>query len=250
MAANSAGSWQPDLNKARGFFDQGSQSFLEADINAYMNPFIKGALDPAARELREDASIRKNALAGQHKSMGAFGGGRASLMEEETNKTLTEGISDLYGRGYAQAFESGSDRWAADRANYNQSGANFLQTAGVQSGLITQDIDNLMRTGGIERSVQQNMADFDFAEFMREENWTKDNINTILTALQGIKGSTTETRKSKSEQDGGGWGKILGLAATAAGAYMTGGMSLAAQGAMQQGRDSGSGSGGGAGIGA
>lgn len=229
MAGGQSGRYQGDITRARGLFEQGTEKFTDADINAYMNPFIKGALDPAARELREDAAGRVNTLRGQSASRGAFGGGRATLMEEEAKKTLTQGLGDLYGRGYAQAFESGADRWAADRQAATQSGREYLNLALQEQGLVNQDIQNLMRTGETSRRVEQALADFDYGQFIEGRDWDIRSLNSMLSALGGIRGSYETS--SEQKQSGGELGQVLGLAATAAGAYMTGGMSLFAQGA-------------------
>jgi hypothetical protein len=229
MAGGSVGQYQEDIDRARNLFRRGEERFTDADIQAYMNPYIKGALDPAARELREDAAGRVNQLRGQAASRGAFGGGRATLMEEEAKKTLTEGLGDLYGRGYAQAFESGADRWAADRDAAMGAGRDYVQLALREQGLINQDIQNLMATGGVQRGVEQAMSDFDYQQFVEGRDWDLRNIDTMLTALNGISNSYTVTNESK--QSGGELGQILGLAATAYGAYASGGLSLLGQGA-------------------
>jgi hypothetical protein len=236
MAGGSVGQYQEDIDRARNLFRRGEERFTDADIESYMNPYIKGALDPAARELREDAAGRVNQLRGQAASRGAFGGGRASLMEEEAKKTLTQGLGDLYGQGYMQAFEKGADRWAADRTAAMGAGRDYVQLALREQGLVNQDIQNLMATGGVQRGVEQAMSDFDYQQFVEGRDWDVRNVGMMLDALNGIQNSYTVT--NTSEQKGGELGQIIGLAATAYGAYATGGLSLLAQGAASGGASS------------
>lgn len=228
LARRSAGGWMSDIDAARGYLQNSGQKFTDADIQSYMNPFIKGALDPAARELNEDTQRRVNTLQGQQKSRGAFGGGRATLMEQETVRGGQEALSDLYGRGYAQAFESGASRWAADRENDRVQAQSYLATAAQSAGLLGQDVANLISTGQIDRSVRQSMQDFDYQQFVEGRDWDVRNLSVLMSALQGIKGSFTEQQTTEKETESNPFGQLLGLAATAAGAYFSGGTSLLA----------------------
>jgi len=226
--AGNTGAAQPYLNRANELFARGTERFTDADIGAYMNPYIKGALDPAAREIRQRGAMQRNQLMGQQQSRGAFGGGRATLMEMEQARNTEQTLGDLYGKGYAQAFESGANRWAGDRAAAAAGGANYLNLAASQNGLMNDDIARLMNTGSVQRSVTQAMADFDYGQFAEGRDWDIRNLNAMLQGLQGIRGSYDTTTKSTTKQSGGELGQIIGLAATAAGAYFSGGTSLLA----------------------
>lgn len=210
LARQGSGQWQGDLDKARGFLERAGQKFTDADIQSYMNPYIKGALDPAARELNEDTQRRVNTLRSQQASRGAFGGGRATLMEQETVRGGQEALSDLYGRGYASAFESGANRWAADRENDRIQASSYLATAAQQAGLMGQDIANLISTGVIDRQIRQAAQDFDYQQFVEGRDWDVRNLGIMIDTLKGIKGSYEETTKSESKDSGNKLGQLFG----------------------------------------
>lgn len=210
LARQGSGQWQGDLDKARGFLDRAGQKFTDADIQAYMNPYIKGALDPAARELNEDTQRRMNALRSQQASRGAFGGGRATLMEQETVRGGQEALSDLYGRGYAQAFESGANRWAADRENDRVQAQSYIATAAQQAGLMNQDIANLISTGVIDRQIRQAAQDFDYQQFVEGRDWDVRNLGIMIDTLKGIKGSYDEVTKTTQKTEGNTLGQLFG----------------------------------------
>ena len=140
MANEGVGVWESDLDRSRELTERGSQSFLDADIDAYMNPYVKGALDPAAREIREETA-RQVGQRGQEAGMaGAFGGARQAIAESETRRGGTEAISDLYQKGYERAFESGAAKFAEDR-NVAARGAEQYRALGAQTQQqMTQDI--------------------------------------------------------------------------------------------------------------
>lgn len=208
---------QPALNQA-------SQRFTDADMTAYMNPYIKGALDPAARELRQQGAAQLEDVRGQMASRGAFSGSRALLAERQTQERTDQAISDLYGRGYAEAFESGANRWAADQDR-------ALKVAGLGADAISAEVRNLMMTGEAARRVEQGRRDFDYGQFIEGRDWDAKNAGIITNVLQGLRGSYSESETTTTKQKGSVMGQILGAATTIGAAYFTGGASLFASGA-------------------
>ncbi len=221
MAGEGVGEWRSDLDRSRELTERGAQSFLDADMEAYMNPYVKGALDPAARELREETA-RQVGQRGQEAGMaGAFGGARQAIAEAETRRGGTEAISDLYQKGYERAFESGAAKFAEDR-NVAARGAEQFRALSAQSQQqMTQDIQNLMATGGLKRSLKQAGLDFDYQQFIEARDWDITNLQPLLAAVGTVPYGTTTTAQTKSS----GLGNAIGVAAGAAGAVMSGGMS-------------------------
>lgn len=200
-----------------------------------MNPYVKGALDPAARELREETA-RQVALRGQEAGMaGAFGGSRQAIAESETRRGGTEALSDLYQEGYERAYESGAAKFSADR-NVAARGAEQFRALGAQEQQqLTQDIQNLMSTGGLKRSLAQAGLDFDYQQFVEARDWDVTNLQPLIAAVSSVPYGTTTTNEKKSS----GLGNAIGVAASAAGAVMSGGM-----GGMMSGMMGGGGEGG------
>jgi hypothetical protein len=152
---------------------------------------------------------------------GAFGGARQAIAESETRRGGTEAISDLYQKGYERAFESGAAKFAEDR-NVAARGAEQFRALGAQTQQqMTQDIQNLMSTGGLKRSLKQAGLDFDYQQFIEARDWDITNLQPLLAAVGTVPYGTTTTATSKSS----GLGNAIGVAAGAAGAVMSGGMS-------------------------
>lgn len=228
--------------QATGYLDRAAEgigALRSGNIDQYVNPYIKGALDPAARDISEWSQRRRDQIGGQAVSAGAWSPSRVTLQEGMVEREHNRALGDLYGRGRMEAFERGADRAAHEAAQY-------LQAAGISADIDARGIQNLMVTGAQDRSVRQAMADFDYLQFIEGRDWDQRNMTAILTALKGTQGSYDVTRTSRSEQEGSGFGQILGLAATVAGAYFSGGTSLlaglgtqAAAGALSSGSNAG-----------
>jgi len=229
LARTSAGQWAGDLNTARGLLGRTTERFTDADINAYMNPYIEGALNPAARKIRESSLQEQNRLQGMQSSQGAFGGGRTAAQYEALQKATGQNVKDLYGQGYFQAFESGANRWAQDQDRARQAASDYVALAQSGMNLNTQDIQNLMTTGATARGVEQMKNDFNYQQFVESRDWDMRGLDALLTTLEGIKGSYTVTETSETKNKPSALGQAVGLAATIYGAS-TGGLFTGAMG--------------------
>jgi hypothetical protein len=195
-----------------------TEKFTDADMSAYMNPYIKNALDPAAREVALAGAKRRNEIASQAQSVGAFSGSRQILREREADKGTEQSLSDLYGRGYAEAFDRGAALWSADQDR-------ALRAVGLKSDILDRDVARLLTTGQNARQIEQMQKDFDYAQFIEGRDWKGRNAAMLTDILRGLKGSYSETTTTKSKSSDP-LGQILGAAATVAGAYFSGGGTL------------------------
>lgn len=219
VAKAGTGSYKPDLASARSSLE-GVETFDQFDADAYMNPYIKGALDPAARELGERGAQRRNELEGQLTSKGAFSGSRAALAVRDQDELTQQGISDLYGTGYADAFDKGAALWSDDQNRRITQAGSFMELAGMGSDLLSADTTRLMMTGETQRNVDQAMKDFDYGQFVEQRDWGGRQAAYMADMLRSLKGSYTETQTGVTE--GGGenqMGEIIGGIASAVGAY-------------------------------
>lgn len=228
LARTSAGQWAGDVDNARSLLGRATERFTDADINAYMNPYLEGYLNPSLRRAREEGAMQLNQLQGMEKSRGSFGFGRSGLLEAETRSNITRDVNEMRDQGYFKAFEGASDRWDRDRQNDMRAAGNYLSLAQNTMNMTGQDIAKLMESGAVQRGVQQMRNDFDYQQFVEGRDWDLRGLNAILETLKGIQGSYGTTQKTTSKNKPSALGQAVGLAATVAGAYFTGGLSLAA----------------------
>lgn len=229
LARDSVGIASPYYDEAAALTRRGSQQFKDANISDYMNPYIKSALDPAAREIREEGAREAMALDARAASMEAFGGSRAALMRSENREKTLQSVKDLYGEGYAKAYESGVNIWGQERTRDLMAAGRIQDIGTAFQNAAQTDISTLMATGATDRGIQQAMLDFDYQQFTEERDWGFRSLGALIAALEGTKGSYTTTQSTESEQSGGGVAQAIGLAATLIGAFYTGGASLALQ---------------------
>lgn len=219
-ARSSVGIGDPYFEQAANYAERGAQSWADADQSRYMNPYIKGALDPAAREIREEGERGAAALDSRAASMDAFGGSRAALMRSENREKTLQGISDLYGEGYARAYEWSAQQFGQDRAREMEAAGRFMQVGGAKVDAAQTDISTLMTTGATDRSVQQALMDFDWQQFVEERDWGFRQLMGVVSALEGTKGSYTTTQTTKEEVKKDNTAEVVGaIAQIVAAAY-------------------------------
>ncbi len=228
MAYDTAGAWQGDIDSARGQLE-GIQTFDQFDQEAYMNPFIQGALDPVAREQNLRYEKQRSNLRGEAGMRNAFGNSRSAIMESELGRANEQNIGDIYAKGYAQAFDVGQQAWQQDQDRRLATSGAYEGLAMSSSQLIGQDIERLQRTGASERDIRQRQDLFDYTQFVEERDWDVNNLQPLLDAISRSPHGTTSTT-TKEKEGGSTLGMVVGLAAVAAGAFMTGGASLAMTG--------------------
>lgn len=220
LAGANVGAYQPYFDTASSLAGRGTQQFSEADMSQYINPYVKGALDPAAREIREEGSRDIMALEGRAASMDAFGGSRAALARSESRERTLQTIEDLYGKGYKDAWDFGVRTWGEERVRDLEAAGRFQMLGeGAQAAGVT-DISTLMTTGAMDRNIQQAMLDFDYDQWREERDWGLRQLGTLIAALEGTKGSysTTQTTKTKVKSDN--TAEIIGGIAQVAGAMI------------------------------
>ena len=222
LAQSSTGVATPYYEEGAGLARRSAQQFKDANMADYMNPYIKGALDPAAREIREQGSRNINNLESRAASMDAFGGSRSTLARSEAEENTLQGISDLYGRGYAQAYESATNIWGAERARDLQASGRLVDIGTAFQNAAATDISTLMATGATDRGIQQSMLDFDYSQFIENRDWDFRALGAVIASLEGTKGSYTTNQTTTSKESGGELGQALGLAATLIGTFYGG----------------------------
>lgn len=115
-----------------------------ARFQEYMNPYQKFVID----EINRQATLGKQEQAARAVQAGAFGGGREGVAIGEIERARLGRVGEaLYG-GFGQALGA------------FQQGQGLQAQTGIQAGQLigqmqTQDIQNLMATGGTQRAVEQ-----------------------------------------------------------------------------------------------
>lgn len=210
---------QADNAKATDQVDQVAANGWNADTaSKYMNPYTKQVTDNAIENanksyLQNLSSL--NARAGQNS---AFGGSRNAIESGTLASNNAMNIGTLTAKGNADAYDSAVKTWQAD----NQTRLNAASAYEAAGQDVTQmnstQIADLLKTGGVAQVLSQTNLDNNYAQFMREQNWSSDQLQTLIQAVGTSKGNAGVSPKVASNVGN----QLLGAGSTLAGLYGSG----------------------------
>jgi hypothetical protein len=200
-----------------------SQATNPYATQAYMSPYIQGALAPQMEEARRQANITRQQTAGEAVKAGAFGGSRFGIREAEENRNLGKLQDQIYGTGMQNAFQAAqqAQQFGANLGlqGYGQAlqGANTLgqlgqQQYGQQMGLLGQQA----AVGKMQQDYEQARLNQIIQDYATQQQYPFIQLGTLSNMLRGLpmQASTTQmyqAQPSLVSQAAGAVGTGLGL---------------------------------------
>lgn len=201
MSLAGAGDSGADRESARGALGQAASVFGKSsadNLDRFINPYTKGVLDISNRELGSSFDRQRAQLQRTAGARGAFGGSRQTMLESNLADDFLQNQADLYQRGLADAYGRALEASASD---LNRQGQGFLGTAGQYGALgaqtdqaRAQQIEELLRTGGIGRGIEQAGYDANYGEYTRGQDYENEALDRYLASLRA--GDYTRTGSS------------------------------------------------------
>jgi hypothetical protein len=156
----------------------GAQTFTPQMAQQYMNPYENQVVQSALEDVERAYQGQQRALSTQAIQTGAFGGGREGVQRGVLGGEYLSSVGDISGRLRQAGFESGAQRFAADRAaQLGSSQAQLAALAGASSGLA--------QFGSQERGIQQAGLTEAFRDFVEQQGFEQNQINQVIGALAG-----------------------------------------------------------------
>ena len=200
-------------------------TFDQANIGAYMNPYIENVVRNQQRGVNEAFERNAADLKRTGGMRSAFGGGRQTALEGDLSENYLQQTGDLWDAGYSRAFDNAGQMWGRDMDRTIAEAGAYGDLASRQGQSTASDIRNLAATGLVERGVDQAQKDFDYGQFIESRDWDVTNMEPLLRAMQVAPGAADITKTSTTETKDSKLGQALGLATSVAGFMATGGMS-------------------------
>lgn len=161
------GMGQDELNAAIAMSRQLGRAPTRDEIQDFMNPYLQDVLDTTLgsmeqRHLEQTALNRARAGA-----IGAFGGNRLGVME---GQMTAEHLRDL-AQAEAGLRASGYDQAVGQRERALMGGIQALSALGpMTQDMHGRQLQALFDAGGVRQMDEQRRRDFEFGEFLREQD--------------------------------------------------------------------------------
>jgi hypothetical protein len=203
------------------YADKEARQFTGDEVDQYMSPYMDAVVERQKRGARLDFDRGQAARDASAVQAGAFGGSRQAVSQYLAEEGLGDRLADIEATGRQQAFEQAAQQFGADRAAQmaqDQFGLGALQgqagmigqqlgalgqqagIAGQQAGLAGQyaGLGGQQRAAGIqgaqlldaigrsEMGEAQAGMDLAYQDFLRQQNFNKDQLGFLSNILQGV----------------------------------------------------------------
>lgn len=216
LASNEAnqGTAQQDNAQATNLAGQvANNGFSQSTIENYMNPYTQDVTNQALSA--ENATYLNNLGAQQEKSAqsNAFGGSGNAIENAALTGQHEQTVGNTVAQGNAAAFQSGVQDWQADNQN-KLAASNAYETAGQDlTNMDASQVSQLVTTGGVAQAINQTDLSNQYNQFMRQQNWSANQLQDLFTAVGTAKGNGQITAPQASNVGN----QLLGLGSTIAG---------------------------------
>jgi len=160
---------------------------------AYMSPYMEGALAPQMREAARQSAIQGQQNQAQAVQRGAFGGSRSAIIEAERQRNLAQQQGDIYGRGMQSAFDSAqrAQQFGADL------GLRGYQTAGQMAGTLGQlgqtqfgqqqgAMQAQLAAGAQQQAQEQQGLSQAYQDFLTQRGYPQQQLAFMSDILRGV----------------------------------------------------------------
>jgi hypothetical protein len=221
-AASNYGMYQPLVDMASmssaDLATKAGRAPTQGEIGQFINPYVDYVLGNSLDRLQEQSDTNMTKIGSSAAMSGAFGGLRHGVLEGANLAELLKSARDLSGTTYADAYDKGMGNWWKSQDSQRASIDTLLGTARGGQAYNQGDISQLMQTGLTERTRNQGLLDFNFGEFMREQEdpLTKASFMSSIAA-QYPRDIFTKTTKSESTTTDSPIKTLAGIGIAAAG---------------------------------
>lgn len=214
------GGYQPYMDQANAFTQQGGQAITGADIQARMNPYQQAVIDQTQAQFDRQNTRQLNDVSADAAKRGAFyGSGKdvaEALTREQQANTQNPVIAGLYQSGFNNAQSAAQQ----DAARALQAGSQYGSLGGLQQQYGLNDVNALLGIGGMQQQLNQSQLDAASGNAAQRDAYGRDNLSWLASLATGVGGAAGSTSTGTSTQKTPGPSPLqigLGLATAAAG---------------------------------
>ena len=166
------------LPQAGALANIGAQRFDTATAQEYMNPYSNTVISGVLGDLEEQYQKNLRGINQGAVGAGAFGGARHGVERALSGERYLETVADTSGRLRQAGFESGAQRFAADRQAE-------LQAAGGQISALTGAQQQLGQFGAMGRGLEQQKLIEEYRDFIEEREYPREQVRFGAGVLAG-----------------------------------------------------------------
>lgn len=162
-------------------------------MQAYMSPYIEGAMAPQLREAQRQSAMLGQQNQAQAVQQGAFGGARSAIVEAERQRNLQTQMGDIYGRGMQTAYEQarqaqqfGADLGLRGYGMAGQMAGTLGQLGQTQFGQQQGAIQAQAAAGAQQQAQEQQKLTQAYQDFLTQRGYPQQQLAFMSDILRGV----------------------------------------------------------------
>jgi hypothetical protein len=187
------------LRAGQNYAEQATNPYA---VQAYMSPYIQGALEPQMAEARRQSELMGVQNAGQAVQAGAFGGSRFGIQEAERQRNLGQNLATIYGTGMQNAFQQaqqaqqfGATLGLQGLGQAGQAAATLGQLGQQQFAQQQGAIQAQAAAGAQQQALEQQKLTQQYQDFLTQRGYPQQQLAFMSDILRGIPlGQQTQTQ--------------------------------------------------------
>jgi len=200
MAGNMAGQAQ-----ASGLTSQANMAYTPQNVAQMSQPYVQGVIQPQLSALNQQYDASKTALNSNSQSVAAQNAYDAQG-NTKNNTALDAGqnaaTGNVLAQGNANAYAYGQQALISNQA----------QAAGIVNNIGT----DLATSGNTAQSINQAQNNFNYGQYLENQNWSTNNMQSLLAAIKGAQVNTSSSGVGAAAQTANNTGSMIGAAASVA----------------------------------
>lgn len=206
------GAYRPGLKAAGESAAAGARPLSSMNLDAYMNPFVQGVIEPTTREIRRQGQIARKGINARATRAGAYGSDRHGVVESEQRRNEGQLIADIVAKLQMENFYNAEQMATTDRRLALTAAPTMANIAGQESRYGYEDAARLGTIGAQQEGRTQIGLDLAYQDWLRQQRYPYEQLDTRmdLLARQPYEGKTvTET----ATPDANPWAQAIGAGA-------------------------------------
>ena len=205
------------MGQATGLIDQvgANSNWNQATAQKYMNPYTQDVTNVALDQSNRDYLSNLSSMNERAAQSGAYGGGRNAIEQGELAGQNQLNDANIQATGNANAYDSAMNAWKADNGMKLSAANAYAQAGGDITRMNSQQVSDLLKSGGVSQVIAQTGLDAQYGQFMRQQNWSANQLGSLIKAVGATRGGVTQSAPVQSNTAN----QLLGLGSTLAGLW-------------------------------
>ena len=163
----------------------------------YMSPYKQAVTDIQVKEAQKLQEQARQQRQGAARMANALGHGRYGMQEAIAGQLGEETLDKIRKKGLQEAWTSGLDIFQKDRAAASKGAMDRARLAGDELSTGLKSLGALQTTGEVQRALDQQKKDLSYEEFVRQQQFPKQNLQELSGILRGFQVQPTTYQTSQ-----------------------------------------------------